>query len=436
MPEGGDFGRTIKPLSSIVGVGGEDGDNSSLGAEHDSRQPGIAGPNPVGDGGGGQCNVPELSWDEPLKLGGIKARFWANTKRLKESSRCVYWEHFRRFAKDSGGEPGKPRAWTYHRFERFTKRDLQGDKGKQLLQAFYDEIPPFSRTTMMAGVRKVWRRGLDLEWPLDRDDLEQPPSPRLTPGPRREDVGRWVEAARNEQNVYESAWFSVELTFGLRNSNQQANLKRRNVVYNAVGEPIGFVAHGREEDFKKDSYLIAAMPKDVAKAVGAWLKVHPDASPEAWLFPYRGATGLVDPKRRHNEASIGRMRSRFARRWSLPYLTSKAMRKFVKATLIDAGMPRPERDYWQGHKPPRNDMDVTYGNRSWEEVLARQLGFLPDGPIGTFAQVRLTAQGVPAEVVNLWRRFQTNELDAMDLVNELKALKRQLAVDLLRPNTP
>lgn len=39
-------------------------------------------------------------------------------------------------------------------------------------------------------------------------------------------------------------------------------------------------------------------------------------------------------------------------------------------------------------------------------------------------------------MVNLWRRFQTNELDAMDLVNELKALKRQLAVDLLRPNTP
>ncbi len=427
-PADGARWRTTTSVKASVGVSdaaGVVGENTPAEGNHEPQQAGEAGPNPAGGGGREECNVPELPEDEPLKLGAIKARFYANTKRCKECSKDRYWQYFKRFARDPGCDSRDPESWTYHRFERLTKNDLRGAKGKALLQDYHNNMPEFCRTTYLCGIRKVWRRGLDLRWPLDRDDTDRAPSPRFVPGPRRSDVSRWVEAARNEQDPYDHAWFMVELTYGLREPNQVGHLKRKHIEYNAVGEPIGFVVHGAEADFKKDSYLIAALPKDVAQAVGAWLKVHPSGEPDSWLFPHKDAHDRIGTNRQHNHHSIDAIRRRFARRWNLPWLTSKAMRKHVKATLIDAGMPRPERDYWQGHKPPRNDMDAVYGTKPWDEILAKQLSYLPGGPMGTYAKVRLTEEGVPAEVADLWRRFQANEIDAMDFADALKTLKRQ-----------
>ncbi len=75
-------------------------------------------------------------------------------------------------------------------------------------------------------------------------------------------------------------------------------------------------------------------------------------------------------------------------------------------------------------RSPRAD-ETARAQVGFLNVLARQLSFLPDGPMGPFAKVQLTAEGVPSEVIDLWRRFQANEIDPMDFAEALKTLKRQ-----------
>lgn len=386
---------------------------------YDSRTVPLGGiESPSGtDGGNAKRKSVELPWDSTVRLADVRMRFEAQTTKLKECTRDDYWYYFRLFAE-------------HVELTNYTRRQLEGRTGRKLLIGYLGTVGAFSRSVHMYGIKKVWRRGLDLPWPIERDDDDLPkiPRPKMVPGPRREDVEPWVNAARNEHDPYEKAWFLMECTFGLRPENQQAHLRRRNLQFNpATGKPIGLVANGTEEDFKKDSYVIAAFPPEVADAVEAWLKVHPNASPEAWLFPWRDSEGNVNPNLQATYRTIRAMRRRFQKRWNLRYLESKMMRKFVKGVLIDSKMPEPLKSFWQGHLPDRANMDAVYGVKSWEESFTAQLSYLPAGPLGVFGTVQRTGD-IPAELATLWKRFHDKEIDAADFANELKALDRRQAL--------
>lgn len=387
---------------------------------HEPLEGPVAGPtNPLGaDGSGANSDVGELSRDDPVRLSEVKIRFEANSGRLKDSSKADYWRYFEKFA-------------TFVRLASYTRRQLEGAKGKELLVTYLKGLSPFSRSTYGYGIKKVWRRGLVLAWPLDREDLP-PSSRRNPPGPRRPDVEPWVNAARNESDAYERAWFSVELTYGLRPVNQQAHLRRRDVVFNEVtGKPIGLVASGAEEGFKTDSYLVAGFPLETSDAVADWLKKHPNASSDALLFPWRSADGTVNSSAETTEKMIGAMRHRFAKRWKLPWLTSKDMRKFVRGVLNDSGMPKPYRHAWQGHQLDRTDMDSVYGGKPWEETFESQLRYLPSGPMGLFGKIQTIHEEIPAELIDLWRRFRAREIDRMDFADSLKKLEQRTNPDIL-----
>jgi len=40
---------------------------------------------------------------------------------------------------------------------------------------------------------------------------------------------------------------------------------------------------------------------------------------------------------------------------------------------------------------------------------------------------------VPPQLADLWRKFHAKEIDALDLVNALKALERQPSASLVKP---
>ncbi len=155
-----------------------------------------------------------------------------------------------------------------------------------------------------------------------------------------------------------------------------------------------------------------------------WLKVHPDGSPDALIWPYRGPDGVIEPQRRLTYDAIQSMRHRFAARWRLPWLTSKAMRKFVKGALVEARMPSPVKEWWQGHKPKTSDMDAIYGTRPVDETFELQLRHLPSGPIGIFATATGSGDdGVPAELAELYRPFKAREIDAMEFAKGAKRIR-------------
>jgi len=340
------------------------------------------------------------------------------TARLRPLTRRQYWTYFVRFAKAVD-------------LERYSPKQLTGDKGRELLISFYPGIPPYSRAYAMAAIRKVWRKGMGIPWPLEPDDLEAPPTPRIVRAPKREIVERWVRAAEAEPDLYERSWFFVELTFGYRPTDQQAALRRKHIVRNTAGQIVGLLVEDpRSEGFKRDSIIESAVPPIVAKALDAWLQEHPDGREDAFIWPWRSSVdGHLVTGRPMTDDAIRRTRQRFAKRWHLPWLTSKDMRHFVRTVLNECGMPTAERHLWQGHKPKGGDMDVQYGSRQPEETFAVQMRHLPDGPLGTFLKVERTTGDVPSELLELWSKLKAREIDAMDVANALKALvKRETTV--------
>lgn len=160
----------------------------------------------------------------------------------------------------------------------------------------------------MAEIRKVWRKGLELPWPLDSDDLAKGSGYVIVPAPNRRDVEPWVKAARNDTDLYERSWFLVEINHGLRPMNKQAALKRRHIRFGeATGKALGIVAGGSEAGFKTESYVVAAFAAEEADALAAWLSVHPDASQDAYCV------AMAESERRrpnrHAEAHRENLRS-------------------------------------------------------------------------------------------------------------------------------
>lgn len=418
----------LKVPLGITGLATEEG-NTLWQVEHDPSSALESVGIPLGNGGEVRQSLRgELFWDTPLKFADVRAHFEAMTPKLKERTKREYWKSFRAFA---------------YRMEldQFSRKDLAGKKGEELLLRYFGlvkESHPHSLLPVCAGIKKVWRRGLDLPWPLESDDIPNAPSQRIIPGPRRDAVEPWVHAIENERDPYEHSWFMAQFTYGLRAVNQQSALRRQHIVYSETSEkPIGFMVHGADADFKRDSYFIAAIPPKVAEALEGWLKVHPDASPEAHIWPWRASDGNLDPSRPMTEKTIQAMRRNFAKRWHLAYIQSKAVRKFVKATLIQSGMKDPEKSYWQGHAPKRNDMDFVYGSKQPEEIFSSQLYYLPEGPFGMFAG--MTAKvGIPPDLEALWAKAMSGQLDRLDAMDAFRAIlkrldRKQPTADLLSP---
>jgi hypothetical protein len=429
-------GTTHIGLPDGVRVGGDEEGRSSPGQQHgdigNTRAAAVpAAENLLGTGGEAR-RLSELPWDTPLKLAEVKARFEAMTaaRLTRGKTREEYWRRFRAFAECEG-------------LGQYTKRQLAGDKGRELLIRHYAHISERSRPFVLSGIKKVWTRGIGLPWPLEKDDLPRPARPRRGVAPRREYVERWIEAARREPDAYARSWLMVELNGGLRPIDQQAELRMEDLVFNAAEEPIGIHAQAADHGFKRDADIRQCLPSEVAAALKDWLKEHPAPSAKAYVWPWRGMKpGLgkrhIDANGINTDDTISRMRRNFVDQNRLPWLTSKDMRHFVRTVLNDSGMKKVERHYYQGHAFNPADMDERYGDKPAEETFDAQRHYLPQGILGTFLRIAPTDQGVPGEVREIWSRLLAGELESSEAAEVLRGLARaqrqvQAASDLVKP---
>ena len=381
-----------------------------------------------GTGGKARHDIPKLSWAEPLRLADVETRFRAETgARLRPRSQDQYWNTFLAFARDV-------------HLEQFSLKQLQGKKGRELILSHVPKVKPHSRRHALAAIKKVWRKALAIQWPIENDDLERFPDPRPIRAPKRDIVELWVHAADSEQDLYEKSWFWTEQTDGLRPADQQAELCRKHLVRNAMGKIVGILAEDPQEmGLKRDAPIEAGMPPELADVLDAWLAKHPSGDENAPIWPWRATgDGRIIPSRKPTPDGIERMRRKFAKRWHLPWVTSKAMRHFVITTLEDAGMPKTLRHLWRGHKAESGDMDAQYGQRAQpEDTFMAQLRYLPSGPRGTFLKVERTQEGVPKEWTELYLKIASGQVDRFDAMDKVKtllqAMERQVTVERIGP---
>jgi len=176
------------------------------------------------------------------------------------------------------------RFWNYAHLEQYTKRQLMGRKGKDLLLAFLkDEIPKPSWKNVIAKLKKVWMKGLDLPWPIDRDDIGRLPRTKRCETPDDLIVKPWAEKIAGEADAYlRLIWlFPVEL--GLRPSHI-CNLTWSEVKY-LDGHPWAIIAES-EGRFKTDTPVAAWLSPVMVKALEEWRAIYPNPAPNAYiLFP-------------------------------------------------------------------------------------------------------------------------------------------------------
>ncbi|MEE9174311.1 MAG: hypothetical protein V3U30_04980 [Thermoplasmata archaeon] len=207
----------------------------------------------------------------------ILERFRRNTRlRLKDGVQYDYTRAFRRFAAPTTGQ--KPDGIG---LGKYTKRQLAGRKGKDLLLSHLEKIPKPSRRWVLAALKSVWIHGLELPWPIDpRRDIGKLPRTRRRPTPPDPDVLAWAHAAREEKDPCLRLLLLMELQYGWRPGNQLAALRWGDVQYDPDGSPVAIEADALEGDFKSDSDIRAWLWPDVRDALVAWKAASPDASPD------------------------------------------------------------------------------------------------------------------------------------------------------------
>ncbi len=357
-----------------------------------------------------------------MDLNEVKARFDANwPAKRKMSTREQYWREFKDCFQAMNLRP-------------YTKRQLQS-KGREILLEYDRRLAAHgrrqskglkgtSRRTIFAAIKKVWRRGVGLDWPCDPDDFPDAAVSPIYEGPPEEAVRQWWTAWTNETDPYLKGWFAVEFNNGLRGLNQQSHLLLRHLKRNEATQTLlGIVADGLDADFKTKSWVISPFPGFVGEAVRDHIQKLGITDGNAILFPWRDAKGNVKPNRMHTQDSIEKMREKFRAKWNLPKLTSRQARKFVKGMLCRVNVPQPYLGFWQGHASDAEDMTVTYGSRPWEESFETALRYLPGGPTSIFVKESAPREGIPPRLADLWAKFESDKMEMTDFMNAVVALK-------------
>ena len=140
----------VSDALSHIRAARDEGEPSLAGCgSNETRVPTLGvGSNPLGNGGEARLDTPRIPWDEPLDLKAVKTRFEATTSaRLKPKSQYQYWGHFQAFADDVN-------------LARYSKKDLSGKKGRELLLSHCPHVSARSRRHAMAAIKKIWRKAL------------------------------------------------------------------------------------------------------------------------------------------------------------------------------------------------------------------------------------------------------------------------------------
>ena len=409
-------GCAIVPQRLPAQAGGENGDHSPPGEQHDSREPSLAGTTPLGTGEPSVGSQREdIGLEAAVNLAEIEQRFLDATRaRLRPSTQMDYMRRFRRFA----------RAF---RLEDLTRRQLAGPRGKGLLLAHLAQLSKPCWLTTLSQLRSVWVNGLRLPWPIDsKVDIGRLPRTRREPTPSDESVRKWAEALMREKDPYLRLLWLLIAQHGWRPSHA-TGVRWGDVQRNPSGHPCAILAAGGRSEFKTYAPVAVQLAPDVVRALEEWRQLHPAPHPEFWVLPWRSAKGRVRADRRMDRDLLRAHWLRLRKKYDLPALRPKDLRHWVSTACRKAGLSKVATAYLQGHDAREGgSMRDWYDNPRIEEILEEQESCLPKGPLGLLvpSEVEIVS-GVPSEAVALLEAYLAGEVGTMEFMTSIEGIRRK-----------
>jgi len=410
-----DFGTGFIPPLPNVEVGGEEGDNSPPGEQHESRDTGLAGTTLLGTGEGGsvQDNLDSDAGDPALRTEDVLRRFAETSRvRLRPSTleRCSIV--FRRFAKETD-------------LDSLTRRQLAGPRGRRILLEHLENIPRPSWQCTLAELKIVWIAGLNLPWPIEtKRDVGRLPPTRRRESPPDETVKSWAGALVHEPDPYLRLLWLLIAQHGWRPSHV-CRLKWHHVRTDSMGRPVTIVADGIEAGFKTAAPLATRLAPDVVEALEAWRRAAPQVLPERAILPWRSCMGRVEPSREQSTDSLRVHWNRLRLKWHLPVLRPVDLRHWVATACRRSGLSKQASAYLMGHDPAAGGaMRDWYDAPPLEAVFEEQAERLPHGPLGLLEpSVELLTDGLPKEAIELVQGYFAEEIGTMELATRLETVR-------------
>jgi len=233
-------------------------------------------------------------------------------------------------------------------FSSYTKGQLRGTKGKTIIKDFIGKHPERSRGLLVAIAKRFWTSGLEIPWPLTKDELKVSLSSNPRMSPANDIIKPWVLALRDEPDIYHRLIWVMISNHGWRPSHV-ARLRWRNVQFDGEGEPISIYAQGTREGFKTSSPIMAWLCPEVRELLKQWRAITPYKGPEDYIIPWRKYDKIKDEPL--DDMRIRLVFSELRKKYKLPKITPKDLRHWTATTCRKAGLSKQASAYLMGPIP-------------------------------------------------------------------------------------
>ena len=334
--------------------------------------------------------------------------------RLRGNTPKEYERIFRRFAN----------AVSLHKY---TKRQLAGNKGKELLLRYLlgEKVPVPSRRTVCAALKCIWVEGLNLPFPIVRRQLGELPEVARRQSPRDVDVIPWTKSIEHEEDPYLKVLVLLVFQLGIRPSHA-CLFRWAHLRYTQDGKPEVLMTTGRELGNKRFTPVKARLPPDLAEALMELKKVVPDALPEDAILSHRKRNGQLARVSMISREYTYQWR-RFQKKHLLNHLRPVDLRHWVSTICRRAGLSYAATNALQGHKCSSSNMRDRYDCPNDEELFEEQGRVLPFGPIGFMCPKIEVDEALPIELTQALSKCVNGEMRPGELMEVVTAyLVRQL----------
>ena len=313
----------------------------------------------------------------------------------------------------------------FSKLEAVTRRQLQGNKGHELLVDFLKTV---SRPTIMnknSCLKTFWVLGLEFKpgsYPVDlKSDIGRLPPTLKRQTPNDDLVLPWINALETESDRYLDTIIRHMFQLGPRPANI-CLLNNEHVVLRD-GKPFAIRTTGREPGNKNYSPTIARLPPDMVQAIIDMWALNPEHLPGNPLYPFRSHDGVISPSKRMRTADYKAQWERFQKKHNLRPLMRVLIRHWVATKCTRALLPDPCIQAMQGQAMGGGrGMSGVYDQPSDEAIYEEQEKFIPFGPIGVVCpHVMDVTADLPKELLKGLSDVLTGELRVYEYMDDIRA---------------
>jgi len=328
------------------------------------------------DGGGGGADGGTL-----VDVERVIEKYRANTgKRHNQDTQNQYASKFRAFLATVPG---------------ITREQLVGTKGKRALIDFLCD----KRVAYRTAIRRVWKKGLNLPWPVDNDDLARPPRTRPSVAPETKKVLAFHEAMMKELRAERRLSWLMCINLGW----SPADVVTTSIDEVQERSGIHYIMRERQ---KTGTWMVAVIPEETLITLKKVGKMH------------------------YKRGTVWRWWHKVAQKHGIPPVTPRQARKWFKVHARESGLSKPATASMMGHDLAGKDVQDWYDQPPIADILVEQSEKLPRGTLATVLIPKVELIGPDNEAMALWQDYKANKLTTTELMTKLEKLKtRELSVD-------